>query len=573
MNGSDGTVGGLPTLNSADFFVETLPGLNAEEMGKVVMHAGMITINETIQAKVFFWLVEAQIPAPERKLLIWLNGGPGCSSLNGMFLENGPLRLSPDSLSLSINPHSWHHGSSVLYVDQPVGTGFSSVLNYKWNTKLTETTEMFVTFLERFLDTFPQLRKAKIYLGGESFAGVYIPYFSKALITRNEDPKTEKRRRFKIAGAIIESGWMDPMRQYSSFIDFGVQNKILGEPHLSYAKNDLEKCIGSLKKDGAERVRTQPCERIMDSILDFSTIDSKFCINMYDVRLRDSDHHQGCGLYGWPEGVKPLKAYLSREDVQKALHALPPAHSARRAVWEECNQVVFDSLMLDESLPSYTGATLMNWVVNGSSVGTYQTARNLTNVVTFDASHSPGVDHPLLTLDVFNRLLGIKDPVTNFTGIVIEPFGPGPKPTTPVKQGEISNGGATSLQPAPPAFITPTVLILFLFLGAGFLMFLHIKTSGFRRWDWVRNGFSKIASIGRRRVSVVEGVGAGAVRGFRRRGSGFSEFEMEGGQWHELSQADEDEEDEDGTADRADQPLDASEIPPRNARPRRGNGR
>ncbi|KAI8850787.1 Alpha/Beta hydrolase protein [Chytridium lagenaria] len=438
-------------LRAADFFVDSLPGLLPSKMEQLSMHSGMIMVNETIQGQLFFWLVEAQIPQPQRKLLIWFNGWPRMLFLDGLFLENGPLRLRPPSASekstvdnfIDLNPHSWHHASSILYVDQPVGTGYSPVLSYRWNTDLRSVVDQFVVFLDKFLDTFPHLKKAEIYLGGESFGGVYVPYFSSALIFRNEDPKTDKNRVYNVAGGIIESGWMDPLRQYSSYIDYSVKNKLLGSPQLSYAQSNLDKCAVSLRHEGTERIRTQVCERIMDIILDYSKTDGKQCVNMYDIRLRDSDQREGCGLNTWPPGVRSLRDYLSREDVQRALHAEAPTHSARQNIgWEECNQVVFDSLMLDKSLPSYTllpflleripivlyggekglvcntlgidwmisnmtwnkakgmqDATLMNWVVNGSSVGTYQTARNLTNIVTYDASHSPNVDQPLYTLE------------------------------------------------------------------------------------------------------------------------------------------------------------------------------
>jgi carboxypeptidase C (cathepsin A) len=57
-----------------------------------------------------------------------MNGGPGCSSMDGLFLENGPFKLD-DQLALHLNPHSWHHLADVLYIDQPVGTGLSFTTN------------------------------------------------------------------------------------------------------------------------------------------------------------------------------------------------------------------------------------------------------------------------------------------------------------------------------------------------------------------------------------------------------------------------------------------------------------
>jgi len=57
-------------------------------------------------------------------LVLWLTGGPGCASEVALFFENGPYTIN-DDLTLKQNPYSWNRVSNLLYVDQPVGTGFS----------------------------------------------------------------------------------------------------------------------------------------------------------------------------------------------------------------------------------------------------------------------------------------------------------------------------------------------------------------------------------------------------------------------------------------------------------------
>ncbi|RKO84912.1 peptidase S10, serine carboxypeptidase, partial [Blyttiomyces helicus] len=87
-------------------------------------YAGNIPIKED-GASLFFWYFDAAPFAPHAdKLVVWLNGGPGCSSLYGSFVENGPVAVH-DNGSLSSNAFSWHKLANVLYIEQPINTGFS----------------------------------------------------------------------------------------------------------------------------------------------------------------------------------------------------------------------------------------------------------------------------------------------------------------------------------------------------------------------------------------------------------------------------------------------------------------
>lgn len=73
----------------------------------------------------FFWFIESRTNPHRAPLTIWLNGGPGASSLLGMLSENGPCSINPDSNSSTLNPWSWNNEVNVLFIDQPVQVGFS----------------------------------------------------------------------------------------------------------------------------------------------------------------------------------------------------------------------------------------------------------------------------------------------------------------------------------------------------------------------------------------------------------------------------------------------------------------
>jgi carboxypeptidase C (cathepsin A) len=82
-------------------------------------------INQNFSISTFFWFFESRKDPANAPLSIWMNGGPGSSSLIGLFQENGPCIVNADSNSTTLNPWSWNNEVNMLYIDQPVQTGFS----------------------------------------------------------------------------------------------------------------------------------------------------------------------------------------------------------------------------------------------------------------------------------------------------------------------------------------------------------------------------------------------------------------------------------------------------------------
>ena len=108
--------------------------------------------------------------------LVWLNGGPGCSSLEGLTKENGPLSFPGNSSTPHPNLYSWTKLANVLYIDQPVGTGFAGGMDAA--TSNAQVTQDFFSWLQAFYNTFPGLKTKKTYIIGESYAGIYVRVLS-----------------------------------------------------------------------------------------------------------------------------------------------------------------------------------------------------------------------------------------------------------------------------------------------------------------------------------------------------------------------------------------------------------
>lgn len=159
------------------------------------MYSGLIPIDPKNTSRALFFVFQPTIGEPVDEITIWLNGGPGCSSLEGFFQENGRFIWPTGAFAPVENPYSWVNLTNMLWVDQPVGTGFS--IGTPTAVRQEETAADFVKFFKNFQDLFG-IKKFKIYVTGESYAGRYVPYISAAFLDQNNTDYYDLRGRSPI---------------------------------------------------------------------------------------------------------------------------------------------------------------------------------------------------------------------------------------------------------------------------------------------------------------------------------------------------------------------------------------
>ncbi|KAF9040776.1 Alpha/Beta hydrolase protein [Panaeolus papilionaceus] len=139
-------------------------------------YAGLLPISGKIneERQLFFWFFPPGPTGSTDDLILWTNGGPGCSGLAGLLKENGPFTWGTGTAFPIVNPYSWTNLSSVIWIEQPVGTGFSQGKPTAKNED--DVAAQLVGFLQQFLLVFPEMKMKKFYLTGESFAGTYLSY-------------------------------------------------------------------------------------------------------------------------------------------------------------------------------------------------------------------------------------------------------------------------------------------------------------------------------------------------------------------------------------------------------------
>ncbi|KAH7722453.1 Protein F41C3.5, partial [Aphelenchoides avenae] len=158
---------GAAIADHADEIVD-LPGLSFKPNFK--HYSGYLNASET--RFLHYWFVESQGSASKDPLVFWFNGGPGCSSMEGLLAEHGPYFLSNDTTALKENPYAWNKLANVVYIESPAFVGFSYYTKGDsglWNDDTTSAENY--RAIKHFLGKFPQFRNHFVFVTGESYAG------------------------------------------------------------------------------------------------------------------------------------------------------------------------------------------------------------------------------------------------------------------------------------------------------------------------------------------------------------------------------------------------------------------
>ena len=189
-----------------------LPGPGAA----VTSHSGFLTVNQQFNSNLFFWFFESQQSPPlEAPVLLWLQGGPGSSSLYGLFAENGPFDVDAD-LNLVTRNFSWSNTHNLLYIDNPTGTGFSFTDDEAGYARSEDDVARdLYSALTQFFTAFEMFRDNDFYVSGESYAGKYLPAIVHKIHVEN--PTAELK--INVKGMAIGDGFVDPINQvdYSEY--------------------------------------------------------------------------------------------------------------------------------------------------------------------------------------------------------------------------------------------------------------------------------------------------------------------------------------------------------------------
>ncbi|XP_071910642.1 serine carboxypeptidase-like 18 [Coffea arabica] len=159
--------------------VETLPGYSGTLPFK--LETGYISAGRDDEVQFFHYFIESEREPDRDPLMLWLTGGPGCSAFSGLVYEIGPLNFDFETFDGSLpafvlNPYSWTKIASIIFLDAPVGTGFTyATTSEGYHSSDIQTVGDIYTFLQKWLLKHPNFIKNRLYIAGDSFAGYLVP--------------------------------------------------------------------------------------------------------------------------------------------------------------------------------------------------------------------------------------------------------------------------------------------------------------------------------------------------------------------------------------------------------------
>jgi len=323
----------------------------------------------------FYWFVESQSRPREDPLMLWTNGGPGCSGLGGFLSENGPFRASEGGRRLVRNDFSWNKVANMVFIEQPIGVGFSfSQAEVEYGDEQAAADNL--RFVLGFLARYSLYASSDFFLSSESYGGHYLPTLARAIEEDGRVPQFkgiflgnpltyEKYRNYGQYG----TGWghqLLPRPLWQSYQELGCKELgwLTDEEFLSLtaaleqngtADNDTAKTQAQERMDqfwACDNV-TWEMDDMMDNF-DLYALDFPLCLTDQSAgrrerwTLRHALARARSGRGGLSEQKVPppyqpcsldyVEEYLNRQDVQAAIGVAPGA----AANWSMCSDPVFD---------------------------------------------------------------------------------------------------------------------------------------------------------------------------------------------------------------------------------------
>ncbi|KAJ7098236.1 alpha/beta-hydrolase [Mycena epipterygia] len=437
------------TFNSAVVTEANLTYVKDSGICETTAGVGQISgyIDITHNASMWFWFFEARNSPDTAPLTLWLNGGPGCSAMIGVFQENGPCSVNPDGETTSLNPYSWNNISNMLYIDQPIGTGFSKGTATVFSTD--DAAKMMWTAFQILFESpeFSLFQGRDLIFATESYGAHYGPAFITYFNTQNAliDSGDLTGQKIVFTSLMINDGKHDPLIQYASYITFAAD-----APGYGPLQN-----TALISKMADAFIETDGCQAQLKTCYAAGTtsMDNALCAaanglcttDIYNQAIKgyDSDDLLQSSNATDPFPPTYYKTYLKNATIMAAIganatydacsdsvqagfdasgefgrSALPPLAALADAqfpilIWVGDADIKANWVGVHEAMVSMSwygnitlnNTALMNWTIDGTAVASLKTVDAFTFSRVFGGGHNLPAFVPSTALEFFSHVV------------------------------------------------------------------------------------------------------------------------------------------------------------------------
>lgn len=412
--------------------------------GQVDAYTGYIDVEAR---HLFFYFFESRGDPEKDDVVLWTNGGPGCSSAVGLYMELGPCRIK-DENGTHYNPYAWNEKANVFFIDQPVGVGFSYADHGEFVSTTEEAAIDIAAFVFVFFEHFSQFKGRPFHLSGESYGGRYLPVFASAVYDLNPRLVKSGYTPINLTSVLIGNGYTEPETMFASYYDMGCTDHSAG-PVLDIStcvrmKMAVPRCTAALRESCLDKFDYLGC--LAASSFCTTELNDPFDLtglNMYDQTSKCEGDIEDTLCY---PVTKHIRNFLSRNSTRQLLGVDPQTpqnfsscsdavagqfglaidgeraetqihvanlleRGVRVLVYVGENDFIcnwFGNARWTEALDwsggdAYRRVEMGQWSIGGDDVGMYKASGGLTFATIRGAGHMVPYDKPKEALEMFKR--------------------------------------------------------------------------------------------------------------------------------------------------------------------------
>ena len=390
-------------------------------------YSGLSQIN-TAGDQMFYWFVNkvgGNVFTDNVPVIMWLQGGPGCSSMTGALFEFGPIYID-ENLNMQNRTGSWINDYHLLFVDNPVGAGYSVTPGGHYVQNETQMAINLYALLQNLTTTHPEIFNTAhdFYIFGESYAGKYIPSIAYYILHQNANLTLNKFNNINLKGIGIGDGISDPIPQYTSYSDYGFATGLIDEYEREIVEVFQRQSVEYINKKqwaNANNAQNNALETV---------VMAGGNVNVYNIR-QFGDYNSTLmdtwlnltstkTMFHVPPSTTFLdcgeKAYLAlANDIPQSVVGLFPylLNNTRVLLYEGQDDLILNMVGAETWISqmqwygqlNYLQAEKEVWVVQGQIAGYARGYESLTQLVVLKAGHMVPLDQLTNSLDMVNRFI------------------------------------------------------------------------------------------------------------------------------------------------------------------------